>query len=81
MPYNRKSFGIIISRLRIQKGFSQETLPGLAGISRSHLTAIENGYKTVRLDTLWRLAEALQVAPHKLILMVEQLESAKRSEC
>ena len=70
MPYNRKAFGIVISKLRVQKGMTQEQLSGLAGIARSHLATLENGEKTVRLDTLWRIAEALggraMIAPANL---------------
>ena len=47
MPYNRKAFGLVISRLRTQKGLTQERMSGLAGIARSHLVALENGEKTV----------------------------------
>lgn len=73
MLYNSKHFGLVISRLRSGKGLSQDKLSGLAGISRSHLAMIENGRKTVRLDTLWRLADALQVRPCELISMTEAL--------
>ena len=45
MPYNRKAFGIVISRLRVQKGLTQEGMSGLAEIARSHLAALENGEK------------------------------------
>lgn len=72
MPYDRKAFGIIISRLRVQKGLTQERMSGLAGIARSHLVALENGEKTVRLDTLWRIADALEIRPSELIRRTEQ---------
>ena len=36
MPYNSKAFGIVISRLRTEKGMSQESLSAFAGIARSH---------------------------------------------
>ena len=72
MPYDRKAFGIIISRLRIQKGLTQERMSGLAGIARSHLVALENGEKTVRLDTLWRIADALEMEPSELIRRTEE---------
>ena len=39
MPYNRKTVGIVISTLRVQKGLTQEQLSGLAGIARSHLNS------------------------------------------
>ena len=71
MPYNRKAFGVVISKLRVQKGLTQENLSGLAGISRSHLAALENGEKTVKLDTLWRIADALGIGPAALIWKTE----------
>lgn len=74
MPYNRKAFGIVISRLRTEKGMSQESLSAFAGIARSHLTMLENGRKTARLDTVFNIAEALGVKPSELIRMVEENE-------
>lgn len=71
MPYNSKTFGLVISRLRIARSLSQEVLSGLAGISRSHLAMVEAGRKTVRLDTLWRLAEALDIRPSELLAACE----------
>ncbi len=72
MPYNRKTFGIIISRLRVQKGMTQERLSGFAGIARSHLASVENGDKTVKLDTMWRIADALEIMPSDLIRKMEE---------
>ena len=77
MPYNRKAFGVVISRLRVEKGLTQEKLSGLAGIARSHLVALENGEKTVKLDTLWRIADALGISPSSLIEKTEA-ESIER---
>lgn len=72
MLYNKFAIGIIIGRLRTQKGLSQEVLSGLAGISRSHLAMIENGRKTARIDTLWRIAGALQIKLSVLIQFIEE---------
>ena len=74
MPYNRKAFGIVISRLRTEKGMSQENLSAFAGISRSHLTMLENGKKTARLDTIFSIASALEIKPSDLIKMVEEMQ-------
>ena len=71
MLYNRKAFGVVISTLRVQKGLTQEKLSGLAGIARSHLVALENGEKIARIDTMWRIADALDIAPSELIRLVE----------
>ena len=76
MPYNRKAFGVVISRLRVQKELTQERLSGLAGIARSHLVALENGEKTVKLDTMWRIADALEIRPSDLVRRTEA-ESAE----
>ena len=72
MPYNRKTFGIVIGCLRTEKGLTQTRMAELAGIARSHLAALENGEKTVRLDTLWSIARALQMRPSELIRRVEK---------
>ena len=71
MPYNSKAFGTVIARLRVEKGLTQETASGLAGISRSHLVMLETGRKTVRLDTLWRIADALGISPSEIIRRTE----------
>ncbi len=71
MPYDKKAFGVTISKLRVRKGLTQERMSGLAGIARSHLVALENGEKTVKLDTLWRIADALEISPSELIRKVE----------
>ena len=79
MPYNSKAFGIVISRLRVQKNLTQEQLSGLANIARSHLAALESGQKNPKLDTIWKLAEALSMKPSQLIRMIEKaMEEAKK---
>ena len=72
MPYNSKAFGIVIGRLRTEKGLTQEKMSGLAGIARSHLVELENGNKTVKLNTLWNIAYALDLKPSELIRLVEK---------
>ena len=72
MPYNSRAFGIVISRLRTGKGISQERFSAMADIARSHLTMLENGRKVVRLDTFFRIAEALDMKPTELIHLVEE---------
>ena len=71
MLYNSKAFGVVIGRLRMKKGMTQESMSGLAGIARSHLAALENGEKTVKLSTLWAIAYALGMKPSELIRLVE----------
>ncbi|MDO5435527.1 MAG: helix-turn-helix transcriptional regulator [Clostridia bacterium] len=72
MSYNSKAFGIVIGRLRTEKGLTQERMSGLAGIARSHLAALENGEKTARLSTLWNIAYALDIRLSELIRLTEE---------
>lgn len=71
MKYNSRITGQIIGRLRTQRGMSQEVLSGLAGVARSHLAMIETGSKNANVDTLWRIAEALDMRLCELIHLVE----------
>ena len=50
---------------------SQETLSGLASIGRSHLAMIESGSKNASVDTLWRIAKALDMRLSELIAVIE----------
>lgn len=79
MPYNSKALGIVVSRIRTERGITQECFSAFAGISRSHLTMIENGRKTVRLSTFWRIAEALGLRPTELMRQVEAEAAADRA--
>lgn len=72
MPYNRKAFGATVSRLRSERGISQERFSAIACIARSHLTALENGQKVPRLDTFFQIAEALEILPSELMKLIEQ---------
>ena len=80
MLYNRKAFGIVIGRLRVKAGCTQEHASALAGISRSHWAALEKGSKTARLDTFWAVAYALGLSPSELMTLTEQEAEIQRSE-
>jgi transcriptional regulator with XRE-family HTH domain len=61
-PPELHGLGTRIRRVRRQRGITLERLSRDTGLSRSYLSRIENGRKTPPLETLQRLAEALQVA-------------------
>lgn len=71
MPYNSQRVGLIISMERSNHRMTQEQLSELAGISRSHLAALESGKKSPNLETFWRIAEALSLSPSLLLYKVE----------
>ena len=72
MEYNSRITGQVIGRIRTQRGLSQETLSGLSGMARSHLAMIETGRKCANVDTLWRIAAALDMRLSELIRLVEE---------
>lgn len=72
MDYRGDITGKVIRHLRKEKHLSQEVLSGLAGISRTHLTMIETGDKNANVDTLWKLAGALDMRLSELFQHIEE---------
>ena len=64
--------GAVIQTIREEKGLSQEVVSGLAGIGRTHLSAIERGQRKPTLETFFRLAEALDMPPSELMKRIEE---------
>ena len=71
MDYNYRITGQVIGRIRTQHGMSQEVLSGLSGVARSHLAMIETGSKNANVDTIWRIAEALDMRLSDLVRLIE----------
>ena len=73
MMYDHYVTGQLIRQIRTEKGISQEVLSGLAAVSRSHLAMIESGSVDAKIDTLWRISEALGIRFSDLMRRVEEL--------
>ena len=71
MQFDNYAVGRIIRNLRKKKGISQDVLSGFAGIARSHLSMIENGNKQANFETLWKIANALDMRPSELVALIE----------
>ncbi len=63
--------GRVIQEYREKRGLSQEVVSGLAGIGRTHLSAIERGLRKPTLETFFRIAEALNIVPSELMRKIE----------
>lgn len=63
--------GNVIREVREKRGLSQEVVSGLADLGRTHLSAIERGVRKPTLDTLFKLAEAMDIAPSELVCLIE----------
>ena len=66
-----ETVGRLIREYRLHKGMSQEVLSGLAGLDRTHYSKIERGLRSPTIDTLFRIARALDVPPHEIIRELE----------
>lgn len=64
--------GQVIQKIREQKKQSQELVSGLAGIGRTHLSAIERGERKPTLETFFKIADALNVKPSQLMASIEE---------
>ena len=69
---NAELVGQVIQRKREQKRLSQEVISGLAGIGRTHLSAIERGERKPTLETFFKIAEALNTRPSVLMAEIEE---------
>lgn len=62
-----KGIGLRIKQERERRGVSSETLAYESGISKSNLSEIERGLRDVRISTLGKIAEGLEIPISKLL--------------
>ena len=67
----QKAFGEELRELRNKHGFSQESLALECELDRTFISLLERGQRQPTLSTLFKLAEALDIAPSKIIEKVE----------
>jgi CheY-like chemotaxis protein/DNA-binding XRE family transcriptional regulator len=69
----KKQFGAAVRFHRDQLGISQEELAGRAGLHRTYISDVERGARNVSLESINRLATALQVSLSLLFARLEEL--------
>ncbi|MBE6618469.1 MAG: helix-turn-helix transcriptional regulator [Ruminococcaceae bacterium] len=67
-----KIVGQAIAYCRKNKKVSQEVLSGLAGIGRTHLSAIECGARKPTIETLYRISIALGINMSDIVKEIEK---------
>lgn len=74
-------FGEQVRALREARDLSQEGLADAAGLHRTHISLIERGRRSVRLETIERLAQALRAQPAELMptIVLKKTATTKRS--
>jgi len=66
-----------IRSARIRRGISQEELAFRAGLHRTYISLVERSKKSLTVDSLARIASALEIKPSKLLASSERRSSAK----
>lgn len=64
--------GRTISRLRKEKGYSQEAFANEAGIDRRYMSDIENGKRNISIDILERVCNKLGIRISEFFIEVEK---------
>jgi transcriptional regulator with XRE-family HTH domain len=67
------AFGLALRKHRLAAGMSQEQLGLESGVQRNFISLIETGQNQPTITTIFKLAEALNVRPSKLVLEAEKL--------
>ena len=70
--------GNVLQGFRESRNLSQELVSGLAGIGRTHLSAIERGERKPTLETFFKLAYALDVKPSRIMEEIENRLNSKK---
>jgi two-component system, response regulator len=71
----KKHFGAAVRLRRNHLGISQEELAGRAGLHRTYISDVERGARNVSLESIYRLATALDVPLSVLFAHFEELSS------
>ena len=63
-----KVFGTNLKRLREAKGISQEAFAELCGMHRTYISAVERQRRSIALENVQRIADALGVETYQLFI-------------
>lgn len=66
-----KIFGTNVRRYRKAKGLSQEKLGELSELHRTYISDIERFQRSIALENVQRIADALEIDTYKLFLETE----------
>ena len=71
-------FGRNLARCRRDAGFSQEELGVLASLHRTEIGMLERGIRLPRIDTLIKLAGAMEIPPGDLLVGLDWVPGGPR---
>ena len=63
-----KVFGTNVKKYRSKIGLSQEALAEKSGLHRTYISAVERCRRSISLENIQRIADALEVETHRLFM-------------
>ncbi|RAW01567.1 helix-turn-helix domain-containing protein [Pseudochryseolinea flava] len=75
----RSVFGEVIRELRDARGLSQQELADYSETDRTYISDLERGLNYPSLNTVYKIAQVLEIMPHKLIEKVDKLYFSQTS--
>lgn len=72
-----RTFGARMRHLRLENGMSLDQLSKATGISKGHLSSIEQGFASITIESVMRIAAGLELSPTMLMAFPETDEYAK----
>ena len=73
-----KVFSNNLKYYRNKLGISQEEFADKAGLHRTYISAVECGKRSISLDNIQKIAEALRIEPY--LLFIAKIDDAKVGE-
>ena len=70
-----KVFGTNLKRFRESKGLSQEAFAELCGMHRTYISAVERQRRSISLENIQRIADALGVETYTLFIKGEESDA------
>jgi transcriptional regulator with XRE-family HTH domain len=68
-----QAFGLVLRQLRLQKGFTQESLSFESGLQRNFISMLELGQTSPSIKSIYKLAVAMSVRPSEILIRMEAL--------
>lgn len=67
-----KVFGTNLRKYRMQLGVSQEKFAEMCGLHRTYISDVERFQRSIALDNVQKIADALGVEPFKMFMEEEK---------
>lgn len=76
----RRLVGRNFTRIRKEKGFTQERFAEVSGMSQQYVSGLERGQRNPTVVTLFHLASALGVSPVDLVMPDEHAQAETKGK-